>query len=182
MKIIDTSILEVKIIVPDVYQDSRGSFFESFSQRSFEALGINSNFVQDNQSSSSKNVLRGLHFQKAPHEQGKLVRVITGAVLDVAVDIRKDSPTYEKYFAYELNSTNKHMLWIPPGFAHGFLTLADSTIFFYKCTDFYYKSAESGIKWNDPDLGINWGITNPLVSDKDNILPSWKEIKDNFNV
>lgn len=182
MKIIDSSIKEVKIIVPDVYQDSRGSFFESFSQRSFEALGINEHFVQDNQSLSSKNVLRGLHFQKAPYEQGKLVRVITGAVLDVAVDMRKNSPTYEKYFAYELNAANKHMLWIPHGFAHGFLTLADDTIFVYKCTNFYNKVSESGIKWDDADIAINWGVTNPLVSDKDNALPSWKEIKNNLTM
>ena len=178
MKIIDSSIPDVTIIAPAVFADSRGSFFESFNQKAFDATGIRATFVQDNQSASSRNVLRGLHFQRPPYEQGKLVRVVSGAVLDVVVDMRKDSPTFEKYFACELNTDNKYMLWVPPGFAHGFLTLADDTIFVYKCTNFYNKASEGGIRWNDPDLAINWGTANPLLSDKDNVLPSWKEIKD----
>ncbi len=178
MKVIDTPLKEVKIIIPDTYEDTRGSFFESFNEKSFQALGVHAIFVQDNQSASSKNVLRGLHFQKAPYEQGKLVRVITGGVLDVVVDMRKDSPTFGKYFSCELNAVNKHMLWVPTGFAHGFLTLADDTIFVYKCTNFYNKASEGGIKWNDPDLAINWGISNPLVSEKDTILPAWKNVNE----
>jgi len=179
MKIIETSIPEVKLLAPVVYKDTRGSFFESYNQNFFEAIGINATFVQDNQSESLKHVLRGLHFQKAPFEQGKLVRVISGAVLDVAFDMRKDSPSFEKYVACELNTVNKYMLWIPPGFAHGFLTLADNTIFSYKCTNFYNKASEGGIKWNDPDIGINWGVANPRLSEKDAALPWWKAIRNN---
>jgi dTDP-4-dehydrorhamnose 3,5-epimerase len=176
VKIIDSSIHDVKIIVPNVFHDSRGSFFESFNQKAFEAAGINAVFVQDNQSESSKNVLRGLHFQKPPFEQGKLVRVVNGAVLDVVVDMRKYSPTFGKYFSCELNTINKHLLWVPPGLAHGFITLTDNTIFVYKCTNFYNKPSESGIRWNDPDLAIDWGVNMPLVSEKDAILPFWKDL------
>lgn len=176
MKLLDTPIQDVKIIIPDVFHDSRGSFFESYSQRHFETLGLKEIFIQDNQSESSRNVLRGLHFQNAPFEQGKLVRVVNGAVLDVVVDIRRNSPTFGKNFTYELSNENKHMLWIPPGMAHGFVTLSDNTIFVYKCTAFYNKASESGIRWNDPDLNINWGIKDPLVSEKDSVLPFWKDI------
>jgi len=129
--------------------------------------GIPSSFGQDNESISKKNVLRGLHFQLPPHDQGKLVRVIKGAVIDVAVDIRKQSPTYGKYIMVELNEENKYQFWIPSGFAHGFLSLADETIFSYKCTNHYNKESESGLLWDDKDLNIQWNIENPIVSEKD---------------
>jgi dTDP-4-dehydrorhamnose 3,5-epimerase len=177
VKLIETTLPDVKLIAPAVFNDSRGSFFESYNQKAFDAVGINAAFVQDNQSESSKDVLRGLHFQRPPFEQGKLVRVVRGAVMDVVVDMRKSSPTLGQYYSCELNTENKYMLWVPPGFAHGFITLIDHTIFVYKCTNFYHKPSEGGIKWNDPDLAINWGVSNPLVSEKDNILPSWKDIQ-----
>jgi len=155
------------VLKPRVFEDSRGYFFESFNQRLLEEAGLEEKFVQDNQSLSQKGVLRGLHFQKEPHAQGKLVRVIKGAVLDVVVDIRKNSPTYGKYFSIELTEKNKVMFWIPVGFAHGFLTLQDDTIFHYKCSNYYNKESESSIVWNDKDVNINWSIENPLLSEKD---------------
>ena len=136
-------------------------------------MGLNSNFVQDNESKSQKNVLRGLHFQKPPFAQAKLVRVIKGAVLDVAVDIRKDSPTYGEWESVELTEENKLMYWIPAGFAHGFLTLKDDTIFSYKCTNVYNKESEGSIKWDDSILNINWNIQNPIISEKDKKSPSF---------
>lgn len=167
MELISTDIEGLLIVKPKVFEDSRGYFFESFSSKIFHSSGLDLNFVQDNQSLSNKGVLRGLHFQNAPFAQGKLVRVIKGSVLDVVVDIRKKSPTYGKHFTLELTEHNKTMLWIPPGFAHGFLTLEDNTIFFYKCTNYYNKASEDCIKWDDPTLKIDWKITNPLVSEKD---------------
>jgi dTDP-4-dehydrorhamnose 3,5-epimerase len=169
MKFSDTTIEGLKIIQPDVFEDERGYFFESFNQSDFFEAGIKVYFVQDNQSKSNKGVLRGLHFQEPPFSQGKLVRVINGAVLDVAVDIRKNSPTYGKHFLLELNETNKTMFYIPAGFAHGFLTLMDNTVFSYKCTQFYNKNSEKTILWNDMDLNINWDIKTPILSDKDKI-------------
>lgn len=159
------------VIRPKVFTDSRGYFFESFSSRLFNELGITTEFVQDNQSLSQKGTVRGLHFQANPYAQGKLVRVVQGAVLDVAVDIRKGSPTYGKYFDIELSAENKTMFWVPPGFAHGFSTLEDDTIFLYKCTQFYNKASEGGIFWNDPALNINWRVEEPIVSEKDQHLP-----------
>ncbi|MBN8703060.1 MAG: dTDP-4-dehydrorhamnose 3,5-epimerase [Bacteroidetes bacterium] len=167
MQLIDTPISGLFVVQPRVIEDARGYFFESFSASVFKNIGIEANFVQDNQSLSNKGVLRGLHFQNPPHAQGKLVRVIKGAVLDLAVDIRKDSATYGKHYAIELNEQNKTMLWIPEGFAHGFLTLTDNTIFFYKCTNFYNKASEDCIKWDDSTLNINWGLSNPIISEKD---------------
>jgi dTDP-4-dehydrorhamnose 3,5-epimerase len=137
-------------------------------------------FVQDNQSLSQKGVLRGLHFQNPPHAQGKLVRVITGAVFDVAVDIRKNSPTYGKWFGLELTEKNKWMMYIPGGFAHGFATLQDNTIFSYKCTNFYDKASEDCILWNDPDLAIDWKIENPLLSEKDMQGRSFRDFRSQF--
>ncbi len=137
-------------------------------------------FVQDNESKSQKDVLRGLHFQNPPFEQGKLVRVVKGAVLDVAVDIRKDSGTYGEWLSQELTEENKTMLWIPPGFAHGFLTLQDETIFQYKCTNYYNKDSEGSIRWNDPILKIKWDVVNPVVSDKDQDAPSFKDFSSKF--
>jgi dTDP-4-dehydrorhamnose 3,5-epimerase len=162
-----TTIEGLIIVRPRVFGDDRGHFFESYNEEQFRNAGIDLHFVQDNQSLSHKGVLRGLHFQNPPHAQGKLVRVITGSVLDVAVDIRRSSPTYGKHFSLLLSADNKTQLYIPPGFAHGFLTLEDHTIFSYKCTAYYNKAAEDCIAWNDPDLGIAWNVNSPLVSEKD---------------
>jgi dTDP-4-dehydrorhamnose 3,5-epimerase len=169
------------LIAPKVFEDERGYFFESFHIEKYASAGIPLNFVQDNESKSSKGVLRGLHFQNPPFDQGKLVRVVKGKVLDVAVDIRKNSPTYGKHISVELSDENKLQLWIPPGFAHGFLSLCDETIFIYKCTNVYNKESEDGILWNDEDLKINWGIENPIVSDKDLILQSFKALNSKFD-
>ncbi|MGE0568254.1 MAG: dTDP-4-dehydrorhamnose 3,5-epimerase, partial [Bacteroidia bacterium] len=148
MQIEETFIKDLLVVKPRVFEDARGYFFESYNQKQFEELGLNLNFVQDNQSLSQKGVLRGLHFQNPPHAQGKLVRVIKGAVYDVAVDIRKNSSTYGKYFGLELTEKNKTMMYIPEGFAHGFLTLENDTIFSYKCTNYYNKPSEGCILWN----------------------------------
>jgi dTDP-4-dehydrorhamnose 3,5-epimerase len=158
MQITLTSIPDLLIVQPKVFEDNRGYFYESYSKLLFQQHGIDADFVQDNQSLSEAGVLRGLHFQNPPYAQGKLVRVIKGAILDVVVDIRKKSVTYGQHFAIELNEQNKTMLWIPEGFAHGFLTLENQTIFSYKCTNYYNKASEGCIMWNDKDLGINWNI------------------------
>lgn len=167
MDIIRTDLEGLMVVRVAVFEDARGYFYESYNKENFFRSGLNVDFVQDNQSLSQKNVLRGLHFQNPPHAQGKLVRVIKGAVQDVAVDIRKNSSTFGRHFTIELSESNKTMLWIPPGFAHGFLTLADHTIFFYKCTDFYNKPSEQTIQWNDKKLNIPWITDSPLVSEKD---------------
>jgi dTDP-4-dehydrorhamnose 3,5-epimerase len=167
MEVIETELKGVLVLKPKVFEDARGYFFESYNSNLFKQAGLNLNFVQDNQSLSQKGVLRGLHFQNNPHAQGKLVRVITGAVFDVAVDIRKNSPTYGKWFGMELTEKNKTMMYIPEGFAHGFATLENNTIFSYKCTNFYNKASEDCLLWNDPDIGINWRIKDPLLSEKD---------------
>lgn len=167
MQLLPTPIPDLFLVQPKVFEDTRGYFYESYNKSVFAEHGIHVDFVQDNQSLSHRGVLRGLHLQNPPYAQGKLVRVIQGAVLDVAVDIRKNSPTYGHWFSYELTGQNKMMLWIPEGFAHGFLTLEDHTIFSYKCTNYYNKASEDCILWNDPDLGIKWGITVPLLSGKD---------------
>jgi len=167
MKLQKTNLEDLVLIYPDVFPDERGYFFESFQKDKFRELGIDADFVQDNESMSMKGVLRGLHFQVPPFTQGKLVRVVRGSVLDVAVDLRKKSNTYGKWESAVLSAENKLMLWVPEGFAHGFLVLEDYTIFQYKCTNYYSKECESGIIWNDPDLKIDWGIENPVVSEKD---------------
>ena len=167
MEIKEIYLKGVYLVYPKVFEDSRGYFFESYNKQDFDKLGIKDCFVQDNQSLSDKDVLRGIHFQKEPFAQGKLVRVLQGSVLDVIVDIRKDSPTYGKHFKQILSETNKLTIWIPTGFAHGFLTLENKTVFFYKCTQYYNKESESSILWNDPKLGIDWGIQYPVVSEKD---------------
>lgn len=157
MQIIDTWLQGLKIIEPKVFSDERGFFYESFNQQKFDAaLGKTITFVQDNHSRSTKGVLRGLHFQRAPHAQGKLVRVVAGDVFDVAVDIRKDSPTFGKWHGELLSAENKRQLWIPEGFAHGFLVLSDQAEFLYKTTDYWYPELESGIRWDDPQLAIRW--------------------------
>jgi len=175
MQIRETSIEGLVEIFPRVFKDDRGLFFESYNEGSFEKMGLPTNFVQDNQSFSIKGVVRGLHFQKAPFAQGKLVRVISGRVLDVAVDIRPESPTFGKYELFELRSDINNMAYVPEGFAHGFVALEDS-VFSYKCTNVYNKESESGILWNDPELGIDWGVENPIVSEKDIILPTFREL------
>jgi dTDP-4-dehydrorhamnose 3,5-epimerase len=180
MEVLATGIADLFIIQPKVFEDNRGYFFESYNKKAFEKHGIHATFVQDNQSLSQRGILRGLHFQAPPHAQGKLVSVTKGAVLDIAVDIRKASPTYGKHFSIELNEKNKTMLWIPEGFAHGFLTLEDQTIFTYKCTNFYNKESEGSIIWNDAQIGVNWGISDPVLSEKDKIGISLKEFKTPF--
>jgi dTDP-4-dehydrorhamnose 3,5-epimerase len=180
MQIITTYIPDILLFLPDVFEDKRGYFFESYN--SFKTLdnGIDAKFIQDNQSLSEKDVLRGLHFQSPPYAQGKLVRVIKGGVLDVAVDIRKSSPYFGKWVAKELTEQNKLMMWVPPGFAHGFLTLEPETIFFYKCTEYYNKASEGIIKWDDTDIGIQWNIDNPIISDRDKNGLSFREFDSPF--
>ncbi|MBW6459630.1 MAG: dTDP-4-dehydrorhamnose 3,5-epimerase [Bacteroidales bacterium] len=167
MDVIKTFINGLVLLKPGVFSDTRGYFFESYQKERFLQAGIDADFVQDNESMSAKDILRGLHFQKPPFAQGKLVRVVRGSVLDVAVDIRKQSPTYGKYEAVLLSAENKLMMWIPVGFAHAYLSLEHYTIFQYKCSQYYNKESECSIIWNDPDLHIHWGIDTPLVSDKD---------------
>ncbi len=168
MKYETTPIEGLLVITPDVYEDERGYFLESYAIKKYEEYGI-TEFVQDNESQSTKGVLRGLHYQQEPFAQGKLVRVIVGEVLDVAVDIRPDSPTRGKHFSVVLSAENKKQFWIPPGFAHGFITRSDTAIFSYKCTAPYDKQSERGIAWNDPTLDIDWGIESPIVSEKDRL-------------
>src|SRR5882757_3822205 len=175
MKITETSIKGLMIIEPQVFNDGRGYFFESYSKTKFAAAGIAIDFVQDNQSLSQKGAVRGLHAQSAPHAQAKLVRVIRGRVLDVAIDVRKSSPTYGKYETIELSGDNQLQFLIPEGFLHGFATLEDDTIFTYKVNNYYSKECEVGVKWNDPTLAINWGIAeqDALISPKDAVLPEF---------
>ena len=180
MEIIKTPLEGLLVIKPRIFGDDRGYFFESWSKKSFSEAGLDLNFVQDNQSLSSKGVLRGLHFQNPPYSQGKLVRVIKGAVLDIAVDIRKDSPTYGQHFSVELSEKNKTIVWIPPGFAHGFTTLKDNTIFTYKCTGVYNKESEGTLIWNDKDLNINWEVNDPLVSEKDLVADNFNNFESKF--
>ena len=163
-------IKDLLLIQPRIFEDDRGFFYESFNETKYkEILGAEIQFVQDNISVSKKNVLRGLHFQKPPFAQGKLVTVLRGSVMDVAVDLRKESKTYGQYQLVELSENNKLQFWIPAGFAHGFCSLEDDTIFSYKCSNYYSPQHEETIMWNDPDLAIDWKIINPIVSDKDKI-------------
>lgn len=180
MQIKTTPIGGLIIIEPQIFNDPRGYFYESYNKDKMVAAGIPFEFIQDNQSLSQKGIVRGLHFQAPPFAQGKLVRVIQGAVMDVVVDIRKNSPTYGQHFSIELTAENKTMFFIPPGFAHGFETLEDNTIFLYKCTNVYHKESEGGLLWNDSNLGIKWQSTEPLVSDKDKILPNLINLKSPF--
>jgi dTDP-4-dehydrorhamnose 3,5-epimerase len=175
MRIIDTPIADLLVIEPKVWKDDRGYFYESFRADFFKDINIGLSLVQDNQSLSQKGTIRGLHFQAPPFEQGKLVRVLQGSVLDVVVDIRKKSPTYGQSFAIELNDQNHLQLWIPPGFAHGFSTLADQTIFCYKCSNYYHKASEGGIRFNDETLAIDWKVPAIHVSEKDYLLPTFKD-------
>ncbi len=169
-------------IQPNVLGDDRGHFFESYRTDTLKEYGVTEEFVQDNQSLSGKGILRGLHFQKDPYSQGKLVRVIKGAVLDVALDIRKGSPTYGKHYSIELNERNKTMFYVPPGFAHGFLTLEDDTIFAYKCTNYYLKESEGAILWNSDSLDIDWGISAPKLSEKDEVAEDFSDFVSPFQL
>ena len=180
MQITPTNLNGVVVIQPKIFEDTRGYFFESYSKNSFHKNNIADEFVQDNESLSQKDVLRGLHFQNPPHAQVKLVRVIHGSVLDVAVDIRKKSATYGKYFSIVLSASNKTMLYIPEGFAHGFAVLEDNTIFSYKCSRTYNKESEEGILWCDPDLNIDWGIKAPILSEKDEHTQKLRDFKSKF--
>jgi dTDP-4-dehydrorhamnose 3,5-epimerase len=175
VNVIDTNIAEVKIIEPKVFGDDRGFFLETFhAARYAEFAGIDLPFVQDNHSRSTKGVLRGLHFQKTK-PQGKLVRVVSGEVFDVSVDIRRDSPTFGQWAGVILSEQNKRQFWVPPGFAHGFVVLSDTADFEYKCTDYYDPADEGTIRWDDPDLAIDWPINQPLISDKDANAPWFKD-------
>lgn len=170
------------IVEPTVFEDNRGHFFESYNEARFKEAGITAAFIQDNQSRSSYGVIRGLHYQQRPHAQAKLVRVLDGIILDVAVDIRKASPTYGQHFAIELSSENKAQLFIPEGFAHGFSVLSETAVVLYKCNAFYAKSSEGGILFNDPQLSIDWKVEKNkiLISDKDLDLPHFANAVFNF--
>lgn len=184
INVIDTTIEGVKIIEPKIFGDLRGYFFESFSQRDFDAaIGKHIDFVQDNQSFSHYGVLRGLHFQNPPYTQSKLVRVIQGKVVDVAVDIRKGSPTFGQHVAVELTGANHRQFFIPKGLAHGFVVLSDTALFQYKCDEFYHPESEGAIAWNDPALSIEWPIpiSDIELSEKDNHHPFLKDIVSSFN-
>lgn len=180
MKLIKTHIEGVTVIEPKVFSDSRGCFFESFSERDFaEAVGP-VRFVQDNESRSVYGVIRGLHFQNPPHAQAKLVRVVKGKVLDVAVDLRKDSPTFGQHVAMELSDENRRQMFIPRGFAHGFSVLSEEAVFQYKCDSYYAPESEGSLAWNDPDLNIDWNVPagSEILSDKDRMSPRLKDIID----
>jgi dTDP-4-dehydrorhamnose 3,5-epimerase len=175
MEVIQTGIDGLVEIIPTIFNDDRGWFYEFFNKSTFEKAGIPSHFVQENTSFSKKNVIRGLHFQQQPHEQGKLVTVLSGSVMDVVVDLRKGSKSFGQVYYCQLDSIKRNMLMVPEGFAHGFAALEDS-YFYYKCTNLYNKPAESGILWNDSDLNIEWPVKNPIVSEKDQKLPTWNEL------
>ncbi len=180
MNVLELKIKDLKLIEPKVFEDQRGFFLESYSKTKLSQIGINVEFVQDNHSRSSRNVLRGLHFQAPPYAQDKLVRVINGTVLDVALDLRLGSPTYGEYEIVELSDQNKRMFFIPKGFAHGFVVLSDSVDFLYKTSEYYHPESDGGIIWNDPDLNIDWTIQNPIISEKDSKLPFFKDFKTPF--
>lgn len=176
MKATETPLPGVLLIEPKVFADARGFFLETYNAARFREFGIDAPFVQDNQSRSARGVLRGLHYQE-PNPQGKLVRCTLGALFDVAVDIRRDSPHFGKWFGAELSEENKRMLWIPPGFAHGFCALTDLADLSYKCTALYDAQADRAILWNDPDIGINWPVAEPILSPKDSVAPRLKDAR-----
>jgi dTDP-4-dehydrorhamnose 3,5-epimerase len=180
MIIKETPIKGLLVIEPNVFEDERGYFMETYNKEVFNKAGITNQFVQDNQSLSQKNVLRGLHFQKPPFSQAKLISVIKGSVLDVAVDLRKKSKTFGQHYLLELSETNKRLFYIPEGFAHGFLTLKDNTIFSYKCSNNYNKDSEDAIFWNDELLDINWEVENPILSEKDKKAQSFNNYNSPF--
>jgi dTDP-4-dehydrorhamnose 3,5-epimerase len=172
-----TAISDVVLIKPKVFRDARGHFFESWTERSFAAAGLDLKFVQDNENRSERHVLRGLHYQLS-RPQGKLVRVVTGAVFDVAVDLRRSSPTFGRWVGAELSAANHHMLWVPPGFAHGFMVLSESVHFLYKCTEFYYPEDERAVRWDDVDLAVRWPLPPggaPVISGRDAAAGAFKD-------
>lgn len=180
MKLSKTNIEGLLLIEPDLFRDDRGYFFESYSQKKYYKIAPDINFVQDNISQSKKETVRGLHYQVGDKAQGKLCQVISGKVLDVAVDIRFGSPTFGKHYAHMLNTEKKMQIWIPPGLAHGFSALSDEAVFSYKCTNYYSKEHERSILYNDPDLNIDWQVENPVVSAKDLKAKKFKEIYKDF--
>ena len=181
MNFIETKLPGVYIVEPKVFGDHRGFFMESWSQKAFEEAGLHYNFLQDNHSSSTvKGTLRGIHFQRGEKAQAKLVRCARGAVLDVAVDLRPSSPTYKQWVAVELSEENKRQLLIPRGFGHGFVTLTDHVEFLYKADNLYAPEADGGIRWNDPELGVDWGVETPILSDKDSKAPFLKDAVTDF--
>jgi dTDP-4-dehydrorhamnose 3,5-epimerase len=180
LTITETGFEGLLLLEPRVFGDARGYFIETYNHREWLGAGVNHHFVQDNQSLSAKNTVRGLHFQRPPHAQAKLVRVIQGSALDVVVDIRRGSPTYGKNFTTVLSADNFVQLYIPEGFAHGFATLEDNTLFIYKCSDYYNPAVEDGLPWNDMDLGIEWNIDSPILSERDRNFKSFKEFESPF--
>ena len=182
MNVETTFIQDLVVLTPDVFEDSRGYFFEGYNKNKLSALGIDIEFVQDNQSFSQRGTLRGLHYQNPPYAQTKLVRVLQGEIMDVAVDLRKDSPTYGQHFAIRLSSENKKQLLVPQGFAHGFSVLSETAVVLYKCDQFYNKASEGGIRFDDPTLAIDWGmdLKEAIVSDKDVVLPSFEACNSQF--
>ena len=181
MKRIDTKLSGVCIVEPQVFGDHRGYFMETYSTKAFADIGITNEFVQDNQSfTAQKGTLRGIHFQNAPMAQAKIVRVTKGAVLDVAVDLRKDSPTYKQWVGVELSAENKRMLFIPRGFGHGFVTLTDDVEFCYKVDNLYSRECDRGIRFDDPEIGVDWGVNDPVLSQKDTTSPMLKDSDCNF--
>jgi len=181
MKIAKTKLEGVVIIEPEVFGDNRGFFMESWNKKKMAEAGLDYDFVQDNHSKSTvKGTLRGIHFQKGDKAQAKLVRCVKGAVLDVAVDLRKNSPTFKQWVGVELSEENKKQLLIPRGFGHGFVTLTDDVEFLYKADNYYAPEADAGVRWNDPEIGVEWGIENPILSEKDKKNPFLKECKELF--
>jgi len=180
MTLKETPLQGLLILQPTVHSDERGYFCERFRASLLEAHGYDLRFVQDNESKSNKGAVRGLHLQAPPFGQDKLLRVVRGAIYDVAVDVRKDSPTYGKYFGIELNEGNKTTLFIPQGFAHGFCCLEDNSIVQYKCSNYYDKSSECGVAWDDPEIGIEWPVADPIVSEKDAMLPHMADFNSPF--
>jgi dTDP-4-dehydrorhamnose 3,5-epimerase len=175
MEIEETNIPDVLLLKPEVYRDERGFFLETYREEYLKEKNIDVHFVQDNLSKSQKNTVRGLHYQ-IERQQDKLLMVMEGAILDVAVDLRQDSPTFGKHTAMELSSKNKHQMFIPKGFAHGFSVLSDNALVYYKCSDYYYPDGERGLLWDDPELGIDWKVTDPIISEKDRYQPRLQEI------
>jgi dTDP-4-dehydrorhamnose 3,5-epimerase len=175
IEITETRIPDVLLLKPDVYRDKRGFFLETYREQHLTSRGIDAHFVQDNLSKSQRNTIRGLHYQ-VEQQQDKLLMVVQGKILDVAVDLRRNSPTFGQHVATELSAENKHQLFIPKGFAHGFSVLSDDALVYYKCSDYYYPKGERGLLWNDPELGIDWKVDDPIVSEKDQTQPRLNEI------
>lgn len=182
MKLEQTYIKNLVIITPDVFEDDRGFFFESYNKNKLKSLGIGVDFVQDNQSFSQRGTLRGLHYQNPPYAQAKLIRVIQGEIMDVSLDLRKDSPTYGQHFGIKLTAENKKQLLVPQGFAHGFSVLSETAVVLYKCDQFYNKASEGGIRFDDPTLNIDWGmdLKEAIVSEKDLVLPDFANCNSEF--